>query len=79
MNKETEMKCENCIYWRHFHSVGSLGSEGFCHRYPPIVNPILAKYNSELEQEEKITEFGKMMAVHPKTFASDWCGEFESK
>ena len=57
------MECKDCKWWDKFQEDGT---NGFCHRYPPIVN---------------ITGVFKNVDIwdRPEVFSDDWCGEFEQK
>lgn len=58
--------CESCKYWEQDGEYIGECTFGSCHRFPPTV-PIPA----ETIKDVQLTD-------HPQTFATDWCGEYES-
>jgi len=61
--KEDPELCENCQYWWKMDEEEGEECRGWCHRYPPLINPLFP-------QRDVLTPF-------PITMHFSWCGEWK--
>ncbi len=82
------LKCNQCRFWHEDMEVRDPNDEGFgfggCRVRPVIVGSLVAAqierpaYGQQIDLE--ISTTGMVTATRfPTTFATDWCGEFQSR
>ena len=60
-------ECRNCMFWKPSESLSR--TDGFCHRYPPV---LFSKYARDWDEVCRPDAWAE-----PVTDGSSWCGEFK--
>lgn len=72
--------CLKCHWFESVKSKHDLEACGYCHRYPPSFDSIVAWDEVANESGTSTEVSARTYAwVHPKVNTDDWCGEFKDK
>lgn len=76
--------CEDCFFWellsRWEDREIEETTEGYCRRYPPVINQTFVEINADGDSVQACEESAdKCSWSQPVTFPDDWCGEWKEK